>query len=50
MLLYQNLHLLYTEKYKQSHAKIMNLKFQLQRGIMNFKISYSDIQDYFEHI
>ena len=29
------------EKYKESHTKIINLKYQLQHGMKNLKFSYS---------
>ena len=44
------------KKYLKSHAKTINLKYQLQRGLinlnslMNHSFYLSDIQDFFEYI
>ena len=44
------------KKYLKSHAKTINLKYQLQRGLinlnylMNHSLYLSNIQDFFEYI
>ena len=48
-------HLLYTEKYKKSHIRTINLKYQLEHGMKEFELpdalyTISDIQDFFEYI
>ena len=46
--------IIYMEKYKKSHTKIINLKYQLLHGMKNLNFftgsySASNIQEYFEY-
>ena len=50
MLLYQILASSKHRKIKKKYTQIINLKYQLHRGMINFHYSVSDIQHYFDYI